>query len=73
MTKRTQAERAIIAGVLISTIWDEVRSGNNENILQDMVYIQADVNRIIWKLNEMQNEEVRNEASGYNSNIPSSV
>ena len=61
MDKRTQAERVVIAGTLLSTIWDEVRNGNAENILQDMVYIQADVNRIVWKLNEMISNEVENE------------
>ena len=58
MDKRTQAERVVIAGMLLATIWDEVRNGNAENILQDMVYIQADVNRIVWKLNEMISNEV---------------
>lgn len=61
MDKRTQAERVAIAGTLLATIWDEVRNGNAENILQDMVYIQADVNRIVWKLNEMISNEVENE------------
>ena len=61
MDKRTQAERVVIAGTLLATIWDEVRNGNAENILQDMVYIQADVNSIVWKLNEMISNEVENE------------
>lgn len=61
MDKRTQAERVVIAGMLLATIWDEVRNGNAENILQDMVYIQADVNRIVWKLNEMISNEVEHE------------
>lgn len=61
MDKRTQAERVVIAGALLATIWDEVRNGNAENILQDMVYIQADVNRIVWKLNEMISNEVEHE------------
>lgn len=61
MDKRTQAERVVIAGTLLATLWDEVRNGNAENILQDMVYIQADVNRIVWKLNEMISNEVENE------------
>lgn len=61
LDKRTQAERVVIAGTLLATIWDEARNENAENILQDMVYIQADVNRIVWKLNEMISNEVENE------------
>lgn len=61
MTKKTQSERVAIASVLIATIWDEVRNGSAENILQEMVYIQADVNRIVWKLNEIISNEVEHE------------
>ena len=54
--KKSQAERLTEAEVLISNIWDEVRYGIVEhNILQTAVYVQTDINRLVWKLNEIMN------------------
>lgn len=60
MLKRTQVERMAIAETIISVLWDEVRQGNVESIsdlLQSAVYVQTDINRIVWKLNEINNHE----------------
>ena len=59
MKKRSQAERLTIAESLVSSVWEEVVDDNVENIpdvLQLAVNIQVDVNRIVWRLNQMNNE-----------------
>lgn len=53
LKKRTQAERVAIALTLLESVWDEVRTGNADDILQEMVYVQMFTNRIVWKLNEI--------------------
>lgn len=53
--KRSQAERVVIALTILENIWDEVREGNAEEILQNMVFVQIFTNRIVWKLNEINN------------------
>ena len=53
LKKRTQAERVAIASTLLESVWDEVRTGNADDILQEMVYVQMFTNRIVWKLNEI--------------------
>ena len=50
LKKRTQAERVAIALTILESIWDEVRTGNADDILQEMVYVQMFTNRIVWKL-----------------------
>lgn len=50
--KRSQSERVAIALTILENIWDEVREGNAEKILQEMVYVQLFTNRIVWKLNQ---------------------
>lgn len=50
--KRTQAERVAIAMTMLETVWDEVKDGKSENILQEMVYVQVFVNRIVQRLNK---------------------
>ena len=59
MKKRSQAERLTIAESLVSSVWDEVIDDKVENmpdVLQLAVNIQVDVNRIVWRLNQMNNE-----------------
>ena len=53
--KRSQTERVTIALTILGSIWDEIREGNAEKILQEMVYVQMFTNRIVWKLNEINN------------------
>ena len=56
LRKKSQAERLTEAEVLIANIWEEIRYGIAEdNILQTAVYIQTDINRIVWKLNAIMN------------------
>ena len=57
LKKRTQAERVAIALTLLESVWDEVRTGNADDILQEMVYVQMFTNRIVWKLNEINGGE----------------
>lgn len=53
--KRSQTERVAIALTILESIWNEVREGNAEKILQEMVYVQMFTNRIVWKLGEINN------------------
>lgn len=53
--KRSQTERVAIALTILEIIWNEVREGNAEEILQEMVYVQMFTNRIVWKLGEINN------------------
>lgn len=54
--KRSQAERMALASSLLDGLWEEIRKGEAENILQEAVYAQQSINRIVWKLNERMNE-----------------
>lgn len=56
LIKRNQAERLAIAFTLVDSIWEEFTTGKIEDgLLQQAVYLQTDVNRIIWKLNDLNN------------------
>lgn len=56
LIKRNQAERLAIAFTLVDSIWKEFTTGKIEDgLLQEAVYLQTDVNRIIWKLNDLNN------------------
>ena len=56
LTKRSQAERLAIANSLIASVWEEYLNGSiDRSTLQVAAYIQTDVNRIVWKLNELNN------------------
>lgn len=57
LKKRSQAERVAIASTLLESIWDEVRTGKADDILQEMVYVQLFANRIVWKLNQKNGGE----------------
>lgn len=53
---RSQVERLTIADSLFKTVWEEVRLGcAQDGILQIAVDCQAEVNRIVWALNERNN------------------
>ena len=59
MDKQTLLERLTIADSLISSVWEEMRKGHIESgIGQTAVNIQVNVNRIVWKLNELMNAHI---------------
>lgn len=60
LKKRSQADRLIIADALVDSVWEEIRNGKSENVLQLAADIQVNVNRIVWKLNEIQNKRIQN-------------
>lgn len=54
LKKRRQVERLAIAYGLLDSIWEEMANGKVEdNLLQLAVNAQTDINRIVWKLNEL--------------------
>ena len=57
LVKRSRMERMVIACTLLSSIWEEVRKCGAEDIerdlLQNAVYAQVDIERIVWKLNKL--------------------
>lgn len=55
--KRSQAERLTIAESLLSGVWDEIERGKiDDGVLQLAVNSQIMCNRIVWKLNELNNK-----------------
>ena len=53
--KRSKAERMVIAGLLLSEIYQELLDGKTRDVaglLQTAVYLQTDINRIVFWLNE---------------------
>lgn len=55
ITRRSQSERLVIAEALLSEIWDEFQNGEIEkDILQTAINCQIDINRIVFKLNEVK-------------------
>lgn len=55
---RSQVERLTIAENLLSGLWEEIRLGCvQDGLLQIAVYCQTDINRIVWKLNEIAKME----------------
>ena len=67
LKKRNRAERMIIACTLLSSIWEEVKDCKATDIemglLQNAVYAQVDINRIVWKLNELNGCEPQTDCS----------
>jgi len=58
--KRRQVERLAIAYGLLDSIWGEMANGKVEdNLLQLAVDAQIDINRIVWKLNELNGGDER--------------
>lgn len=57
MQKRKQIERLTIAYQLVSEVYEEVMNNKVEpDLLQTAAYIQMDVDRLVWKLNQLNNE-----------------
>jgi hypothetical protein len=57
LEKRSQVERVAIANALLASVWTEIMDGHTERgVLQEAVYAQTSVNRIVWKLNEINNK-----------------
>ena len=51
-----QKDRLIEANKILSQVWSEMELGYiDEDCLQDAVYCQIDINRIVWKLNSVRN------------------
>lgn len=66
MEKRSQIERLTLAGSLLAALWSEIRE---EAVGQEVfellglaVSVQTDVNRIVWKLNQLNGEECVHDA-----------
>lgn len=57
--KRSQAERLAIVESLLVGINSEVYEGKAERILQEAVYCQVEIDRLVFKLNEIASKEVR--------------
>lgn len=54
MQKRKQIERLTIAYQLVSEVYEEVMKDKVEpDLLQTAAYIQMDVDRLVWKLNQL--------------------
>lgn len=54
---KSQSERMATALSLLEGLWEEISEGEAEDILQEAVYAQVYINRIVWKLNEKESEE----------------
>lgn len=54
--KRSQAERLAIVDSLLVEINSEINKGEVENILQEAVYCQTEINRMVWALNRLRGE-----------------
>ena len=53
MQKRKQIERLTVAYQLVSEVYEEVMKDKVEpDLLQTAAYIQMDVDRLVWKLNQ---------------------
>lgn len=49
---------------ILADIWLEMISGEvDDNTLQDAVYVQTMINRIVWMLNERKNHDGRRKAA----------
>lgn len=57
MQKRKQIERLTVAYQLVSEVYEEVMKDKAEpDLLQTAAYIQMDVDRLVWKLNQLNNK-----------------
>ena len=62
MQKRKQIERLTVAYQLVSEVYEEVMKDKVEpDLLQTAAYIQMDVDRLVWKLNQLNNKGGRDE------------
>ena len=57
MQKRKQIERLTVAYQLVSEVYEEVMKEKVEpDLLQTAAYIQMDVDRLVWKLNQLNSK-----------------
>lgn len=57
MQKRKQIERLTVAYQLVSEVYEEVMKDKVEpDLMQTAAYIQMDVDRLVWKLNQLNNK-----------------
>lgn len=57
MQKRKQIERLTVAYQLVSEVYEEVMKDKVEpDLLQMAAYIQMDVDRLVWKLNQLNSK-----------------
>lgn len=57
MQKRKQIERLTVAYQLVSEVYEEIMKDKVEpDLLQTAAYIQMDVDRLVWKLNQLNNK-----------------
>ena len=57
MQKRKQIERLTVAYQLVSEVYEEVMKDKVEpDLLQTAAYIQMDVDRLVWKLNQLNSK-----------------
>lgn len=57
MQKRKQIERLTVAYQLVSEVYEEVMKDKVEpGLLQTAAYIQMDVDRLVWKLNQLNSK-----------------
>ena len=57
MQKRKQIERLTVAYQLVSEVYEEVMKDKVEpDLLQTAAYIQIDVDRLVWKLNQLNHK-----------------
>lgn len=64
MTKRNKVERMIIVNTLLTSIYEELLNGEVDDIdglLQIAVYAQVEMNRIVFKLNQLNGREPQEE------------
>ena len=61
LTKKSQAERLIIADTLMASVWEEMVQGiiEDEDLIQMAVLIQVSTNRIVWLRNKRNNKNVK--------------
>lgn len=56
--RRSQVERLTIIDTLLTKLLAEVRDGHLEQgALQQAVYCQAELNRLVFRMNEIANKE----------------
>lgn len=59
---RSQVERLTIADTLLDSVWREFQCNCvQDDLLQLAVDIQVNINRIVWKLNEINNRRETND------------
>ena len=61
LEKRSQAERIVIAAIILGNLWKEFANGKIEKdiktVMQEAVDMQVFCNRIVWKLNTLEEDD----------------